>query len=157
VGRDREVDPHAVIVGAPIALVDCNNFYASCERMFGVSTRFARNCTLTGGLVRAARKRTAARIAKRNSAARRRFTAAAPVLPPSRPPADTPSGDALDTFRKRRAGNDPYEVISKFQDEWRAEGYAVIRSPEGTLRLWRTARGGELLDQLLDAAASLRP
>jgi DNA polymerase V len=34
VGRDREVDPHAVIVGAPIALVDCNNFYASCERVF---------------------------------------------------------------------------------------------------------------------------
>ena len=33
-GRDREVDPHAVIVGAPIALVDCNNFYASCERVF---------------------------------------------------------------------------------------------------------------------------
>jgi hypothetical protein len=23
-----------VIVGAPIALVDCNNFYASCERVF---------------------------------------------------------------------------------------------------------------------------
>jgi DNA polymerase V len=34
VGRDREIDPHAVIVGAPIALVDCNNFYASCERVF---------------------------------------------------------------------------------------------------------------------------
>jgi DNA polymerase V len=34
VGRDREVDPPAVIVGAPIALVDCNNFYASCERVF---------------------------------------------------------------------------------------------------------------------------
>jgi DNA polymerase V len=34
VGCDREVDPHAVIVGAPIALVDCNNFYASCERVF---------------------------------------------------------------------------------------------------------------------------
>ena len=33
-GRDREIDPHAVIVGAPIALVDCNNFYASCERVF---------------------------------------------------------------------------------------------------------------------------
>ena len=23
-----------MIVGAPIALVDCNNFYASCERVF---------------------------------------------------------------------------------------------------------------------------
>ena len=33
-GRDREVDPHAVSMGAPIALVDCNNFYASCERVF---------------------------------------------------------------------------------------------------------------------------
>jgi len=34
VGRDREVDPYALNVGAPIALVDCNNFYASCERVF---------------------------------------------------------------------------------------------------------------------------
>ena len=34
VGRDREIDPHAVNVGAPIALVDCNNFYACCERVF---------------------------------------------------------------------------------------------------------------------------
>jgi DNA polymerase V len=34
VGRDREVDPHALSVGTPIALVDCNNFYASCERVF---------------------------------------------------------------------------------------------------------------------------
>ncbi len=34
VGRDREIDPHAVSMGAPTALVDCNNFYASCERMF---------------------------------------------------------------------------------------------------------------------------
>jgi len=34
VGRDREVDPHAVSMGAPVAFVDCNNFYASCERVF---------------------------------------------------------------------------------------------------------------------------
>ena len=34
VGRDREIDPHAVSMGAPPALVDCNNFYASCERVF---------------------------------------------------------------------------------------------------------------------------
>jgi hypothetical protein len=34
VGRDREVDPHAVSMRAPITLVDCNNFYASCERVF---------------------------------------------------------------------------------------------------------------------------
>jgi DNA polymerase V len=33
-GRDREVDPHAVSMGAPVALVDCNNFFASCERVF---------------------------------------------------------------------------------------------------------------------------
>src|SRR5271170_7444744 len=38
-GRDREVDPHAMIVGAPIALVDCNNFYASCERVFQPALR----------------------------------------------------------------------------------------------------------------------
>ena len=33
-GRDREIDPHAVSMGAPIALFDCNNFYASCGRVF---------------------------------------------------------------------------------------------------------------------------
>ena len=34
VGRGRAVDPHAVAMAAPLALVDCNNFYASCERVF---------------------------------------------------------------------------------------------------------------------------
>ena len=40
-----------------------------------------------------------------------------------------PSGDALDTFRRRWPGNDPYEVIGRFQDKWHAEGCTVIRSP----------------------------
>ena len=33
-GRREEHDPHAVGVVVPIGLVDCNNFYASCERLF---------------------------------------------------------------------------------------------------------------------------
>ena len=33
-GRGQARDPHVVAVPAPIALVDCNNFYASCERVF---------------------------------------------------------------------------------------------------------------------------
>ena len=32
-GCRHQLDPHAV-VAAPFALVDCNNFYASCERVF---------------------------------------------------------------------------------------------------------------------------
>ena len=42
-----------------------------------------------------------------------------------------PSGDALDTFRRKWPGNDPYEVIGRFQDKWRAEGCAALRSPDG--------------------------
>jgi DNA polymerase V len=38
-GRDREVDPRAVSIGAPVAFVDCNNFCASCERVFQPSLR----------------------------------------------------------------------------------------------------------------------
>ena len=34
VGRHQAQHPHAVTVGGPIALVDCNNFYVSCERVF---------------------------------------------------------------------------------------------------------------------------
>jgi hypothetical protein len=34
VGRYHAQHPHAVTVGGPIALVDCNNFYVSCERVF---------------------------------------------------------------------------------------------------------------------------
>jgi hypothetical protein len=42
-----------------------------------------------------------------------------------------PGGDALDTFRRRWAGIDPYEVIERFQEKWRAEGCIAIRSPDG--------------------------
>ena len=56
-------------------------------------------------------------------------SAAAGVADPDNPP--TPSGDALDAFRKKWPGVDPYGVIDKFQDKWRAEGCAVIRSPDG--------------------------
>src|SRR5262249_5756590 len=34
VGRGDAVDPSAGAMTAPIALVDCNNFYAACERVF---------------------------------------------------------------------------------------------------------------------------
>ena len=38
-GRAPARDPHAVAVAAPLALVDCNNFYASCERLFQPALR----------------------------------------------------------------------------------------------------------------------
>ena len=38
-GGDREIDPHALNVAGPVALVDCNNFYASCERVFQPALR----------------------------------------------------------------------------------------------------------------------
>src|SRR5208283_3760822 len=50
---------------------------------------------------------------------KRRARAIAGLADPDNPP--MPSGDALD----------PYEVIGRFQDKWRAEGCAVIRSPDG--------------------------
>jgi hypothetical protein len=59
----------------------------------------------------------------------RRELAAAGVADPDNPP--MPSGDALDSFRGKWPGHDPYEVIGRFQDKWRAEGCAVIRSPDG--------------------------
>ena len=34
VGRYHAQHPHAVAMSRPVALVDCNNFYASCERVF---------------------------------------------------------------------------------------------------------------------------
>ena len=34
VGCHHAQHPHAVAMGGPIALVDCNNFYVSCERVF---------------------------------------------------------------------------------------------------------------------------
>jgi hypothetical protein len=60
---------------------------------------------------------------------KRRARAIAGLADPDNPP--MPSGDALDTFRRRWPGNDPYEVIGRFQDKWRAEGCVVIRSPDG--------------------------
>ena len=33
-GRHNKGDTDALAMSAPIALVDCNNFYASCERLF---------------------------------------------------------------------------------------------------------------------------
>ena len=60
---------------------------------------------------------------------KRRARAIAGLADPDNPP--MPSGDALDTFRRRWPGNDPYEVIGRFQDKWRDAGCAVIRSPDG--------------------------
>jgi DNA polymerase V len=34
VGRDHTFDPHVLAVAQVLDLVDCNNFYASCERVF---------------------------------------------------------------------------------------------------------------------------
>lgn len=60
---------------------------------------------------------------------KRRARAIAGLGDPDNPP--IPSGDALDSFRQKWPGNDPYEVISRFQDKWRDGGCAVIRSPDG--------------------------
>ena len=60
---------------------------------------------------------------------KRRTKAVAGLPDPDNPP--QPSGVAIDTFRDRWPGNDPYEAIGRFQDKWRAEGCAVIRSPDG--------------------------
>ena len=59
---------------------------------------------------------------------KRRARAIAGLADPDNPP--QPSGDALDSFRQKWPGNDPYEVISRFQDKWRDAGCAVIRSPD---------------------------
>lgn len=59
---------------------------------------------------------------------KRRVKAAAGIGDPDHPP--LPSVDALDSFRARWPGNDPYEVISRFQDKWRAEGCTIIRKPD---------------------------
>ena len=60
---------------------------------------------------------------------KRRARAIAGFADPDNPP--MPSGDALDSFRRKWPGNDPYEVVGRFQDKWRAEGCAAIRSPDG--------------------------
>ena len=38
-GRGDQEHPHALAMAAPVALVDCNNFYASCERLFQPALR----------------------------------------------------------------------------------------------------------------------
>ena len=53
---------------------------------------------------------------------KRRARAIAGLADPDNPP--MPSGDALDAFRRKWPGNDPYEVIGRFQDKWRDEGCA---------------------------------
>lgn len=60
---------------------------------------------------------------------KRRMRSIAGLADPDNPP--YPSNDAIDTFRERFPGNDPYEVIGRFQGKWRDEGCAVIRSPDG--------------------------
>jgi hypothetical protein len=60
---------------------------------------------------------------------KRRARAIAGLADPDNAP--QPSGDALDSFRQKWPGNDPHEVISRFQDKWRDGGCAVIRSPDG--------------------------
>jgi hypothetical protein len=59
---------------------------------------------------------------------RRRVRAAAGVADPDNPP--MPSGVALDAFRLKWPGHDPYDVLGRFQDKWRAEGCVVIRKPD---------------------------
>ena len=60
---------------------------------------------------------------------KRRTKAIAGIGDPDNPP--MPSGDALETFRRKWPGHDPYDVINRFQDKWRTNGCAVIRSPDG--------------------------
>jgi hypothetical protein len=60
---------------------------------------------------------------------KRRARAVAGLGDPDNPP--SPSGDAIDSFRRKWPGNDPYEAIGRFQDKWRAEGCAALRSPDG--------------------------
>jgi hypothetical protein len=48
---------------------------------------------------------------------------------PDNPP--NPSSIAIDAFRDKWPGHDPYDVIDRFQDKWRGEGCAVIRKPDG--------------------------
>jgi Initiator Replication protein len=59
----------------------------------------------------------------------RRKLAAAGVADPDNPP--FPSGDALDSFRSKWPGHDPYDVINRFQEAWRAKGCELIKSPDG--------------------------
>ena len=68
-------------------------------------------------------------LSKKAVLQKRRAKSIAGIADPDNPP--MPSGSALDTFRDRWPGNDPYAVINSFQDKWRAEGCQIIRSPDG--------------------------
>jgi hypothetical protein len=59
---------------------------------------------------------------------KQRAKSIAGIPDPDNPP--MPSGVAIETFRARWPGNDPYEVIGRFQDKWRDGGHAVIRKPD---------------------------
>jgi hypothetical protein len=59
---------------------------------------------------------------------KRRARSIAGLADPDSPPA--PSGEAIDAFRARWPGNDPYETIGRFQDKWRDGGHAIIRKPD---------------------------
>ena len=59
----------------------------------------------------------------------RRTRAIAGLADPDNPP--MPSGVAIESFRGKWPGHDPYAVINSFQDKWRTEGCATIRSPDG--------------------------
>ncbi len=59
----------------------------------------------------------------------RRARATAGLADPDNPP--MPSGVAIETFRDKWPGQDPYDVINRFQDKWRNEGCVVICSPDG--------------------------
>jgi hypothetical protein len=75
--------------------------------------------------------RTANEAAIKQKAAmhKRRAKAIAGVADPDNPP--FPSGIALDAFRGKWPGQDPYVVIDKWQDHWRTKGCAVLRKPDG--------------------------
>jgi len=70
-----------------------------------------------------------AQLGRKAKIHKRRARAIAGLADPDNPP--MPSGDALDTFRRKWPATDPYEVIGRFQEKWRAEGCIVIRSPDG--------------------------
>ena len=68
-------------------------------------------------------------LTKQASTQKRRARAAAGLSDPDNPP--MPSSLALDAFREKWPGKDPYEVITRWQDKWRAEGCVVLRKPDG--------------------------
>ena len=75
------------------------------------------------------RKANEKQISRKAQINKRRERSKAGLADPDNPP--MPSGDAIDAFRSKWPGHDPYEAIGRFQDKWRTEGCAVIRSPDG--------------------------